>query len=114
MGSKQISTTHTTHMLYSKKITILNAFLLKEELKTNPDMPQRDCPHTIKQDPINENVFSVDLNGNGQCIDQYIVATMDQIGTMDGLHDVLYRDLTIDDTFVYKKKRYAIIPYPTI
>lgn len=101
-------------MLTSKKIEILNAFLLKQELIDNPEMPQRDCPYEIKQNSVNGNIFDVDLNGNGQCIDQYIVATIEQIGTMAGLNEILLRDLTIDDIFVYKKKQYAIICYPTI
>jgi hypothetical protein len=100
-------------MLYSQKINALNSFLLKEELIMNPEMPQRDS-YIITQSNINENIFSVDLNGNGQCVDFYIVATMEQIGTMDGLHDVLFRDLTIDDIFIHNKKQIAIIPYPTI
>jgi len=91
---------------HTSKIRALNAYLKKIALKENPDMPQRDS-YMIREIGGAGCLFSVVLNG--QCADEYIVATEDETATLHGLPD---RDLTDDDVFEFGGEKYVIIFNP--
>jgi hypothetical protein len=51
--------------------------------------------------------FTVDLNGTGQCVEDFLVITLEESGTVKHTFD---RDLTEGDVFVFRGVKFIILP----